>query len=59
MSQQVEQMLTTLFSGNTEGATDQFNKIISQRALSAIDGMKQEVGSVMFNQPKQTEQHDS
>lgn len=53
MSQQVEQMLSTLFSGNQAEAVDQFNKIISQRALTAIDGMKQDVGSVMFNQQKE------
>ena len=53
MSQEVEQMLNNIVTGQNEVATEQFNKIISQRALAAIENMKPEVGANLFGESKE------
>lgn len=49
----VESMLSSIFSGNKHAAMEQFNQIISQRALNSINDMKPDVGTALFNTVKE------
>jgi hypothetical protein len=50
MKENIEQMLTQVMSGDTTGATETFNYIISQKAADAIEQKKIEVIDAEFNQ---------
>ena len=49
MKDQIENMLTNLFTGNTHEAEKSFTQIISQKAASQIDAMRPAVIQQTFN----------
>lgn len=49
MKDQIETMLTNLFTGNTQEADKNFAQIISQKAAERIEAMRPDVIQTVFN----------